>query len=118
MVDDASPDITQEVGNQLVTLYGANRLLKPPAGNLGRRTVYVHELQFATGNFVIIMPFTSFKLPKFIPDFITLQKTKDYDIVTGTRYAGNRGVYRWDFKRKLVSCGANSLACCAETQHQ
>lgn len=48
--------------------------------------------------------------PKFIADFIALQKTKDYDIVTGTRYAGNGGVYGWDFKRKLVSRGANLLA--------
>lgn len=42
--------------------------------------------------------------PKFIVDFIRVQKEKDYDIVTGTRYAGNGGVYGWDFKRKLTRC--------------
>lgn len=48
--------------------------------------------------------------PKFIPEMIRLQATKDYDIVTGTRYAGNGGVYGWDLKRRLVSKGANIFA--------
>jgi dolichol-phosphate mannosyltransferase len=30
--------------------------------------------------------------------------------VTGTRYAGDGGVYGWDLKRKLVSRGANLFA--------
>jgi dolichol-phosphate mannosyltransferase len=45
--------------------------------------------------------------PKFIPEMIRTQKTKDYDIVTGTRYTSKGGVYGWDLKRKLVSKGAN-----------
>ncbi|RPB05451.1 nucleotide-diphospho-sugar transferase [Choiromyces venosus 120613-1] len=111
IVDDASPDGTQEVAKQLITVYGADRIvLKPRAGKLGLGTAYVHGLQFATGNFVIIMDADFSHHPKFIADFIALQKTKDYDIVTGTRYAGNGGVYGWDFKRKLVSRGANLLA--------
>lgn len=48
--------------------------------------------------------------PKFIPKFIELQKEKDYDIVSGTRYKGDGGVYGWDFKRKLISRGANFLS--------
>ena len=45
--------------------------------------------------------------PKFIPEMVRVQKTKNYDIVTGTRYAGNGGVFGWDLKRKVVSRGAN-----------
>ena len=30
------------------------------------------------------------------------QKEDDYDIVTGTRYAGNGGVYGWNVKRKVI----------------
>lgn len=41
--------------------------------------------------------------------FIEAQETQKYDIVTGTRYKGNGGVYGWDFKRKLISRGANLL---------
>lgn len=47
--------------------------------------------------------------PKFIPKMIEEQKKLSLDIVTGTRYAGDGGVYGWDFKRKLISRGANFL---------
>lgn len=48
--------------------------------------------------------------PKFIPQFIELQQQHDYDLVSGTRYLGDGGVSGWDFKRKLVSRGANYLS--------
>lgn len=50
--------------------------------------------------------------PKFIPQMIAKQAEggADYDIVTGTRYAGDGGVYGWDLKRKFVSRGANLFA--------
>lgn len=48
--------------------------------------------------------------PKYIPEMIRLQQTQGCDIVTGTRYRPGGGVYGWDFKRKLVSRGANFLA--------
>ena len=40
---------------------------------------------------------------------ISKQRQSDYDVVTGTRYAADGGVYGWDFKRKLISRGANFL---------
>ena len=52
--------------------------------------------------------------PKFIPTMIAKQKylstNGGYDIVTGTRYRGDGGVFGWDLKRKLVSRGANLFA--------
>lgn len=48
--------------------------------------------------------------PKFIPQFIALQQSHNLDIVSGTRYSGDGGVSGWDFKRKLVSRGANYLS--------
>lgn len=48
--------------------------------------------------------------PKFILDFIDKQAETDADIVSGTRYAAGGGVFGWDFRRKLISCGANILA--------
>lgn len=111
IVDDGSPDGTQAVVKQLQGLYGSDRIiLKPRAGKLGLGTAYVHGLKFARGNFVIIMDADFSHHPKFIPEMIRLQTTKDYDIVTGTRYAGNGGVFGWDLKRKLVSRGANLFA--------
>jgi dolichol-phosphate mannosyltransferase len=60
-------------------------------------------MKHATGNFVIILDADMSHHPKYIIDFIRLQKKHDYDIVTGTRYAGaTAGVYGWDFRRKLT----------------
>lgn len=110
IVDDGSPDGTQEVANQLVKAYSPHVQLKPRTGKLGLGTAYVHGLQFAKGNFIIIMDADFSHHPKFIPQMIALQKAQDYDIVTGTRYASGGGVYGWDLKRKLTSKGANIFA--------
>ena len=117
IVDDASPDGTLEVAKQLQSLYSPKRIvLKPRAGKLGLGTAYVHGMKFATGTFVIIMDADFSHHPKFIAAMIRAQKGPGspspggYDIVTGTRYAGNGGVYGWDLKRKLVSRGANLFA--------
>ncbi|OJD40028.1 dolichol-phosphate mannosyltransferase [Diplodia corticola] len=111
IVDDGSPDGTQDVAKQLQKVYSPERvLLKPRAGKLGLGTAYVHGLQFATGNYVIIMDADFSHHPKFIAEMVRVQKENNYDIVTGTRYAGNGGVYGWDLKRKFVSRGANLFA--------
>ncbi|KAF8337970.1 putative dolichyl-phosphate beta-D-mannosyltransferase [Cantharellus anzutake] len=127
IVDDNSPDGTQEVALQLQRVYGEDKLvLKPRSGKLGLGTAYIHGLDFCTGNFVIIMDADFSHHPKFIPQFIRLQKAYDLDIVTGTRYRSKPSpslpstpssaqptagaVYGWDLKRKLVSRGANFLA--------
>merc|ERR1712000_572923 len=104
------PDGTQEVAHQLVKAYSPHIVLKPRAGKLGLGTAYVHGLQFATGNFVIIMDADFSHHPKFIPQMVARQKAGNFDIVTGTRYAGDGGVFGWDLKRKFVSRGANLFA--------
>ena len=110
-MDDGSPDGTLDVAKQLQSLYSPQRIvLKPRAGKLGLGTAYVHGLKFVQGNFVIIMDADFSHHPKFIAEMIRVQKSRDYDIVTGTRYAGDGGVYGWDLKRKLVSRGANLFA--------
>ncbi|KAF5356125.1 hypothetical protein D9756_004287 [Leucocoprinus leucothites] len=121
VVDDASPDGTQEVARQLAKTYGEDKIvLKPRSGKLGLGTAYIHGLNFVSGDFVIIMDADFSHHPKFIPQFIRQQQAHNLDIVTGTRYssvaspplgeAEPGGVYGWDLKRKLVSRGANFLA--------
>lgn len=111
IVDDASPDGTQEIARELMEVYTARRIqLRPRAGKLGLGTAYMHGLEFARGDFIIIMDADFSHHPHHIPEFISLQQSRDLDIVLGTRYAGNGGVYGWDFKRKLVSRGANLLS--------
>ncbi|OZJ04286.1 Dolichol-phosphate mannosyltransferase subunit 1 [Bifiguratus adelaidae] len=111
IIDDASPDGTQDVARALINVYGEDKiLLRPRSGKLGLGTAYIYGMQHATGNFIIIMDADFSHHPKFIPQFIRLQKQHDYDIVSGTRYRPGGGVYGWDFRRKLVSRGANFLA--------
>ncbi|XP_020839875.1 dolichol-phosphate mannosyltransferase subunit 1 isoform X1 [Phascolarctos cinereus] len=107
VIDDGSPDGTQEVAKQLEKIYGSDKiLLRPRAKKLGLGTAYIHGIQHATGNFIIIMDADLSHHPKFIPEFIRKQKEGNFDIVCGTRYRGNGGVYGWDLKRKIIR-GAN-----------
>ncbi|KAK9893669.1 glycosyltransferase family 2 protein [Cystobasidium minutum MCA 4210] len=111
IVDDASPDGTQEVAAKLVALYGEEHIvLRPRSGKLGLGTAYMHGLHHCTGNFVVIMDADFSHHPKFIPEFVKAQKQGNYDIVTGSRYIAGGGVYGWDLRRKVISRGANLLA--------
>uniref|UniRef100_A0A023EKR8 Dolichol-phosphate mannosyltransferase subunit 1 n=1 Tax=Aedes albopictus TaxID=7160 RepID=A0A023EKR8_AEDAL len=111
VIDDGSPDGTLDVAKELQKIYGENRiLLRPRAAKLGLGTAYIHGIEHANGNFIIIMDADLSHHPKFIPQFIALQQSGKYDVVSGTRYTGDGGVYGWDFKRKLISRGANFLS--------
>ncbi|EHH19596.1 hypothetical protein EGK_02294 [Macaca mulatta] len=111
IIDDGSPDGTRDVAEQLEKIYGSDRiLLKPREKKLGLGTAYIHGMKHATGNYIIIMDADLSHHPKFIPEFIRKQKEGNFDIVSGTRYKGNGGVYGWDLKRKIISDGA--LLCC------
>lgn len=110
VIDDGSPDGTLEVAEQLQKIYGEDKiLLRPRAKKLGLGTAYIHGMKHATGNFIFIMDADLSHHPKFIPEFIEKQKEDNYDLVSGTRYQGNGGVYGWDLRRKLISRGANFL---------
>ncbi|KAK6622401.1 dolichol-P-mannose synthesis [Polyplax serrata] len=110
VIDDGSPDGTLEVAKQLQQIFGTDKIvLRPREKKLGLGTAYVHGMKHSTGDFIVIMDADLSHHPKFIPQFIELQKSQNFDIVTGTRYKGHGGVSGWDFKRKLVSRGANFL---------
>ena len=108
VIDDGSPDGTLEVGKQLEKIYGSDKIvLRPRASKLGLGTAYIHGIKHATGNYVIIMDADLSHHPKFIPQMIKKQEEGDFDLVSGTRYAGDGGVNGWDLKRKIISRGAN-----------
>jgi len=108
IVDDNSPDGTADVANELQKIYGENRIvIKGREKKLGLGSAYIFGMDYAKGNYVIIMDADLSHHPKFIAEFIKKQQEKDYDIVTGTRYAGDGGVYGWNIKRKAISRTAN-----------
>lgn len=56
IIDDASPDGTLDVAKQLQKIYGEKKiLLRPREAKLGLGTAYVHGIDHANGNFIIIM---------------------------------------------------------------
>uniref|UniRef100_A0A8P4GKU2 Dolichol-phosphate mannosyltransferase subunit 1 n=1 Tax=Dicentrarchus labrax TaxID=13489 RepID=A0A8P4GKU2_DICLA len=108
VIDDGSPDGTLEVGEQLQKIYGEDKiLLRPRAKKLGLGTAYIHGMKHATGNYIFIMDADLSHHTIFL--FVRKQKEGNYDLVSGTRYQGNGGVYGWDLRRKLISRGANFL---------
>lgn len=110
IIDDGSPDGTLEAAKQLEKIYGSSKIvLRPREKKLGLGTAYTHGIKHATGDFIIIMDADLSHHPKYIPEFIRKQKEGNYDLISGTRYIGNGGVNGWDFKRKLISRGANYL---------
>lgn len=111
IVDDASPDGTQEVARALQTEFGPDKIiLAPRPGRMGLGSAYKHGVKHATGNFILILDADMSHHPKFIPEFIRKQRETDCDIVTGTRYVSQGGVHGWTLRRKLVSRVANYLA--------
>lgn len=111
VVDDASPDGTQQAVKQMQQLLGPDHIvLQARSGKLGLGTAYRHGIQFASGNWVILMDADLSHHPKYIPQFFKVQQQTNADIVTGTRYTLGGGVSGWNWKRKLTSRGANILA--------
>ncbi len=111
IVDDNSPDGTQEVVKDLQKIYGDSKIkLHARPGKLGLGSAYMDGLFKCTGDYVILMDADLGHHPKVIPEFIKKQRETGADIVTGTRYAQNGGVYGWDLNRKLTSRVANFLA--------
>ncbi|KAM7521307.1 hypothetical protein LguiB_020269 [Lonicera macranthoides] len=111
VVDDGSPDGTQDIVKQLQLVYGENRiLLRARPRKLGLGTAYIHGLKHASGNFVVIMDADLSHHPKYLPSFIKKQMETGASIVTGTRYVKGGGVHGWNLMRKLTSRGANVLA--------
>eukprot|EP00828_Plagiopyla_frontata_P005181 TRINITY_DN1203_c0_g1_i2.p1 TRINITY_DN1203_c0_g1~~TRINITY_DN1203_c0_g1_i2.p1 ORF type:complete len:275 (-),score=40.41 TRINITY_DN1203_c0_g1_i2:62-886(-) len=110
IIDDNSPDGTYEIAKTLQKKYGNKIILHWREAKLGLGSAYQDGLKFCTGNFVILMDADLSHHPKYLPKFIQKQQETQAEIVTGTRYEVNGGVYGWDFRRKLTSRVANFIA--------
>ena len=56
IVDDNSPDGTQDVVKGLQNIYGSDKIkLLARPGKMGLGSAYIDGLKYATGNFVILM---------------------------------------------------------------
>ncbi|PHJ23718.1 dolichol-phosphate mannosyltransferase subunit 1 [Cystoisospora suis] len=118
VVDDNSPDGTAATYRRLQRVFRGEKLvcfilwllLLQRPGKLGLGSAYMDGLKHTTGDFIILMDADFSHHPRYIPEFIRKQEEADYDVITGSRYIEGGGVCGWDFKRILISRGANFLA--------
>jgi dolichol-phosphate mannosyltransferase len=111
VVEDNSPDGTLQVAKDLQRTYGENRLvIHSRPGKMGLGSAYIDGLQLCKGDFIFLMDADMSHHPREIPKFIARQKSGNYDVVTGTRYAQGGGIAGWDLGRILTSRGANFIA--------
>ena len=115
IVNDKGTDKTEEKVLELQNKFSKDKiiLLQRP-GKLGLGSAYKDGLKLCKGEFIFLMDADLSHHPKFIPEFIKLhlireQKRLNADIITGTRYKGNGGVYGWNLFRKLTSRVANFI---------
>ena len=111
IVEDNSPDGTLRVAKELQRIYGEEFILiHSRPGKMGLGSAYIDGLQLCTGDFVFLMDADMSHHPRDIKNFIAKQKSGNYDIITGTRYAQGGGIAGWDLGRILTSRGANFIA--------
>ncbi len=108
IVDDNSPDGTGEIAKKMSAhnkrIHVINR-----KGKLGLGTAYIEGFKYALEHnydCVFTMDADLSHDPKYIPDF--LEKIKDFDVVLSSRYMHGISVVNWDFRRLLLSTGANA----------
>jgi dolichol-phosphate mannosyltransferase len=111
IVDDASPDGTGRIADDLAQRYPDTFHVIHRQGKLGLGTAYVQGFTWAlerNADFVIQMDADFSHSPSYIPKFLELIKI--YDAVVGSRYVkGGQLDERWSLWRWFLSWWANSI---------
>lgn len=110
-VDDASPDGTGQVADQLVQQYPGRFHVLHRIAKLGLGTAYIQGFTWAIQHgykYIIQMDADFSHPPEFVPQMLAL--IPDYDVIVGSRYVkGGRLDVRWAWYRRLLSWWANSV---------
>lgn len=110
VVDDASPDGTGKLAEQLKRKAPARIHVLHRSGKLGLGTAYVEGFKWglAKGYQAVMQMDADFSHdPAALPSF--LEGLKDHDVVAGTRYQGGRvSVVNWPLSRLALSMGAST----------
>jgi dolichol-phosphate mannosyltransferase len=111
IIDDASPDSTGVIADQLAQKYPGKFHVIHRQGKLGLGTAYAQGFTWAIkqgASYVIQMDADFSHSPEYIPEFLHL--IQDYDVVVGSRYiAGGKVDKHWSWWRWLLSWWANSV---------
>lgn len=111
IVDDASPDGTGELAEQLRTRNPRIHVLRR-SGKQGLGTAYIAGFKYALErdyDYIFEMDADLSHDPKYLPRFID-KIQEGYDLVIGSRYIKGISVVHWAFKRLLLSLWASYYA--------
>ena len=106
IVDDNSPDGTQEVVHQVAAEDPRIKLLQRP-GKLGLGSAVAAGFAMASGDYWVMMDADLSHRPEDIPNL--LNALSEADIVVGSRYVSGGGVVNWPLLRRIASRGASAL---------
>lgn len=117
VVDDASPDGTGRIADELAATYNASATLRPRVvvlhrqGKGGLGTAYVAGMTRAIGDgadFIVQMDADFSHSPAYIPQMLGVILATDADVVIGSRYVpGGSLDARWEWNRRFLSWWAN-----------
>jgi dolichol-phosphate mannosyltransferase len=111
VVDDASPDGTGQIADDLAQRYPGILHVIHRQGKQGLGTAYVQGFTWALehgADFIIQMDADFSHSPTYIPKF--LEMIEGYDVVVGSRYVhGGQLDERWGLGRWFLSWWANSI---------
>lgn len=111
VVDDASPDGTGQLAEQLAAEHPGRVDVIHRASKLGLGTAYLTGFQhaFADGaQWILTMDADFSHQPRYIPEMLALRA--DGDLVIGSRYVRGGGAVDSPFLRRVLSRTANALA--------
>lgn len=111
IVDDASPDGTGRMADELAARHTGRMHVIHRTGKLGLGTAYITGFKFALergADYIIQMDADFSHSPNYIPVF--LEKMQEHDVVVGSRYVeGGRLDEQWGMGRYFLSWFANSV---------
>jgi len=107
IVDDNSPDGTGRIADGLAVKHSEVSVIHRPA-KLGLGTAYITGFRYALENnydLIFTMDADFSHQPKYLIDL--LEKTKEYELVIGSRYVKDGQIRNWSIHRLILSRGAN-----------
>ncbi len=111
IVDDASPDGTGQLADQLASRYPGRFHVIHRQGKLGLGTAYLQGFSWAIqhgAKNIIQMDADFSHSPDYVPQLLAL--SDEYDVVVGSRYVrGGKLDERWPWWRRFLSWWANSV---------
>ncbi len=106
VIDDASPDGTQDVVKEKMKQYPGRVNMECRAGKLGLGTAYIHGFKWALAkgyDYLIEMDADFSHNPEDLPRLLNECKNNNADMAIGSRYISGVNVVNWPMGRVLMS---------------